>query len=125
MNNRMLPEQTKQKKTYCQRKYNGWGCFIVTAMITLIAILLVVGVGGPYYHDCENNDCGRYYYYGLYCYDYCWYGNYGPTYGPGNTLAVFAILGLSFVCFIPLCWIESRGRKDRHDFSTLQHLNDI
>tara|TARA_B110001450_G_C17575209_1_gene462511 strand:- start:224 stop:613 length:390 start_codon:yes stop_codon:yes gene_type:complete len=118
------PQKSPQKKT-CQHKYNGWGCFIVTAMFVFIAILLVVGLGGPKYHDCENNDCERYYYYGLYCYDYCWYGNYGPTYGPGNTLAVFTVLGLSFVCFIPFCWIDSRGRKDRRDFNTLQSFNDI
>jgi uncharacterized membrane protein len=117
--------ELKKKTTACTQKYHGWTPFIIIAMFVFVVILVAVGIGGPRYHDCRNNDCGRYYDYGLYCYDYCWYGHYGPTYGPGNTLTIFTLIALVFVCLVPLCWTKPKGRKDRRIFNTRQAFNDI
>lgn len=89
-------------------KYEGWGCFITTVVIGLIVMLVVIGVGGPWYHDCEHNDCSSQQQYGLYCDDYCWSGHTGP----GGTLAVLVLAALLFVLALPLCWNDS-GRTER------------
>ena len=97
-------------------KYEGWSCFILACFAFIIGIILIAGVGGPWYHDCGTNDCSMQYYYGVYCEDYCWYGNYGPG---NNVLALCLLLACCFI-FIPLCWhSENKGRKDRRLFNEL------
>lgn len=90
--------------------YNGWGCFLTTVIIGLISIGLLIGIGGPLYHDCDHQDCTTQQNYGMYCDDYCWYGNAGP--GSGLTLIIFC--GILLALAIPFCWT----RDHNHHVST-------
>lgn len=101
------PESLQTMETTCP-KYKGWGCFITTVVIGLIVMLVLIGVGGPWYHDCDHHDCSTQQHYGIYCDDYCWTGQTGP----GSTLAVFILAALFFVLTLPLCW-NYTGRTAR------------
>ena len=90
--------------------YNGWGCFLTTVVLGLIFILLAVGLGGPIYNDCENvdSDCSMQRSYGLYCEDYCWFGNSGP----GSSLVILLFFALITALLVPYC-MHGDGRTTR------------
>lgn len=93
--------------------YEGWGCFLTTVFIGLLAILLIIGIGGPWYHDCEKNDCSAQVNYGLYCEDYCWSGQTGP----GSGLVLIIAFCVFFALLLPICWQNyRRGRTPRRLF---------
>lgn len=93
--------------------YEGWGCFLTTVFIGLLAILFIIGIAGPVYHDCEHNDCSAQQDYGLYCEDHCWSGRTGPGSGLMLVLAFCAF----FALLVPFCWQSyGRGRSPRRSF---------
>ena len=89
-------------------RYSGWGGVIFLCVIGLVGMLVLISVGGPWYHDCSTKDCSTQYYYGVYCEEYCLYGNYGPG---NNSLAVFLVVG-GFLCLIPLCSNTKKKEKE-------------
>ena len=110
----MNPEKTEPSETYsskCLYKYNGWGRFLTFGLIGLIGTVIIISLGGPWYHECDSLDCRVYYDYGVYCYDYCVYSNYGP----GNNVAILALVVLVFICALPLC-CDQTGRSPRYIF---------
>ena len=110
----MNPEKTdspKKNSSKCMHKYSGWTPILTFCLIGLIGTVIIISLGGPWYHDCGHADCRVYYDYGIYCDDYCLYYNYGP----GPNLAAVAIVASAIICFIPLCW-PSRGRTPRYIF---------
>lgn len=93
--------QKKQTNNWWQcPKYQGWGCFLVTVIVGLISIVVFIGFGGPWYHDCDHNDCSQQISYGLYCDDYCWNGHSGP--GSGLVIIVFCAVLVALA--LPYCW---------------------
>lgn len=102
--------------------YEGWGCFISTVVIGLAGILLIVGLGGPLYQNCDHNDCSTQRNYGLYCEDYCW----SSQMGPGSGLVLILTFALFVVLLLPICWNRGRGRMQRRLFQddyTYQIIN--
>lgn len=89
--------------------YQGWGCFITTAVFGLIGMLLIIGLAGPIYNDCENKDCATQKDYGLYCDDYCWSGQLGPGSGLVLLISFFLIVAL----LVPLCMKGRFGGRTR------------
>ena len=81
-------------------KYDGWGCFIIVGVIIIVALFLLIGLGGPLYNDCGTNDCASQIHYGLYCNDHCLYGHVGP----GNSRVLLLVVGLLAICLAPWCW---------------------
>lgn len=101
-------------------RYEGWGCFLTTIVFGLIGIVLVVGVGGPLYHDCEHNDCSTQRDYGMYCDTYCW----SDQIGPGNGIVVICALALLFALALPFCWNRS-GRIPRSHYGNFGSKYEI
>ena len=60
-----------------------------------VFLLLFVGICGPWYHDCNNKDCSTQRDYGIYCDDYCIYGNYGV----GASTFLFVIVLIGVMCY--------------------------
>lgn len=71
-------------------------------------MLVLIGVGGPWYHDCDHNDCSTQQLYGIYCEEYCWTGQNGP----GSNLAILLLFALFVVLALPFCWNDT-GRTER------------
>ena len=109
------------KKNKC-KKYEGWGCFLSLLVMGIVGVGLLIGFGGPWYHDCDVKDCSYPIYYGIYCDDYCWYGNYGP--GNGLLFVIFALLVLVFA--FPWCWPHTGRvpRKIYRDGHTYELVSD-
>lgn len=105
-------DDTKSEKNeYCDL-YHGWECFLATVVIGLIVICLLIGFGGPWYHDCDHDDCSTQKDYGIYCDDYCWHGHAGP----GSSLLLFTFGGILIALAIPYCYPYSgRRRRDTYD----------
>lgn len=101
------PTQPNWLRDACPR-YEGWGCFLSTVILGLIGICLLIGFGGPWYHDCGHNDCTKQQSYGLYCDDYCWHDHSGP----GNGVVVLCVCGIFIALAVPYCW-GSSGRLPR------------
>ena len=103
--------EKNEKEEYCAL-YHGWECFLATVVIGLIVICLLIGFGGPWYHDCGHDDCSTLINYGLYCEDYCWHGHAGP----GSTLLLFTFGGILLALAIPYCYpYTGRHRRIRYD----------
>ena len=62
-----------------------------------IFLLIFVGILGPWYSDCNNNKCSTQRDYGIYCDDYCIYGNYGV--GTSTFLFFIVLVGIMW------CWL--------------------
>ena len=82
-------------------------------------MLVLIGVGGPWYHDCDHNDCSAQQSYGLYCDDYCWSGQTGP----GSGLAVLILEGLFIALTLPLCWNHTTRTPRKHYDEDYQSQN--
>lgn len=112
-------KRNEMVKYHCP-KYQGWECFLTTVVIGLIVMLVTIGIGGPWYHDCEHNDCSTQQEYGIYCDDYCWTGHAGP----GGSLVVLLLFALFIALALPLCW-NSTGRVARREYDDLYRYEDI
>jgi len=89
--------------------YRGWGCFLTTVVLGLICMILIIGIGGPAYNDCDNQDCSTQKSYGLYCEDYCWSGHSGP----GSGLVLVVLFALIAALLVPYC-SDRRFHNRRH-----------
>ena len=96
--------------SHCPR-YEGWGCLLLSIVLGFVGFIFLVGFIGPWYNDCDHNDCSSQRTSGLYCQDYCVYGNYGP----GSLLVLFCLVGVVLVIAFPYCCVDER-RRPRRDF---------
>lgn len=92
-------------------RYEGWGCLLPSIILGFIGFVLLIGFMGPWYNDCDHNDCSSQRTSGIYCEDYCVYGNYGP----GSLLVAFCLAGILLVIAFPYCCVDD-GRHKRRDF---------
>ena len=80
----------------------------------LVCVFLLIGVGGPLYHDCEHHHdvCTTHRSYGLCCQDYCWHGHTGP----GGMLVLLLVVGVALVLILGMRSHRRRRRTYYDDY---------
>jgi len=106
-------ESHKKREKDLSHKYKNFAPIICLCFFGVAGLLLIIGLAGPIYHECDVNDCAIQRQYGLYCEDYCVYAHYGP----GNNAYAGAALVLVVVCCLPLCFIKHTTRQSRINFN--------
>ena len=106
-------ESDKKREKDLTHKYKNFAPIICLCFVGVAGLLLIIGLVGPIYHECDVRDCTIQRQYGLYCEDYCVYAHYGP----GNNAYVGAVLVLVVVCCLPFCLIKHSGRQSRIKFN--------
>lgn len=93
--------------------YKGYGCTLLSISVFLIVFVLFLGFAGPWYNDCEHNDCSVQKTNGLYCDDYCISGSSGP----GSLLVAFCLGGILISVSFPYCCVDPdlRRRRDLYE----------
>jgi hypothetical protein len=102
-------------------QYKGYGCTLLSISVFLIVFVLFLGFAGPWYSDCEHNDCSVQKTNGLFCDDYCISGNSGP----GSLLVVFCLGGILISAAFPYCCVDPDLRRRRRDLRHRASLYDI
>ena len=85
--------QKKQEQQKAPEHYSVYFLFLIP-----LFLLFFIGIIGPWYHECDIKDCSYQRDYGLYCEDYCVYGNYGV--GSSTVLILIVLVGIIY------CWIS-------------------
>lgn len=94
-------------------QYKDWGFFMLIGLLVIIGFLFIIGVGGPWYHQCDISDCSEMYNYKIYCEDNCWRGNYGL----GDNTFLFGLVAICVLFVLPWLWTPVQGRTTRKDFN--------
>ena len=101
---------------YDEENDDSWVCFIFVGIVAVVLVVGLIGCAGPWYHDCDNNDCTTQRNWGMYCDENCIAGNYGP----GSGLVLLMFIAVSAILAIP-CFCTNRwgGRRKRRQTITL------
>lgn len=103
-----VPPPMNDIYTHCPR-YRGYGGTILSVSAFLIVFVLFLGFAGPWYNDCDHNDCSVQKTNGLYCDDYCISGSSGP----GSLLVAFCLGGILISVSFPYCCVNPDLRRRR------------